>query len=169
MIKDSFVVDVYNMSNEIVTYKLDEEKIRRRFDPFEVKKISAGELRRLFYIPGGAELLQNYLCVRDDELAQEFGVPEDMVEYNWTIEDIDRVLLKGSEDELADALEFGPIGIKNVIQDRAIALKIKNLDKRQLINDYLDVNITSMIDFLEADNDTQEQTDSTSHGRRVKR
>jgi hypothetical protein len=148
-IKDETLVSVRNLVDHHVIYKLPEENVRRDFNAFEVKKISAGELRKVNYTVGGHVLLTGYLCVENASLAQEFGVDTDVVEYNWTKEDVDRVLTEGDLDELLDALDFAPDGIVDLIKDRAVELKINDYSKRKAISDKLGVDVSGMIDVVE--------------------
>ncbi len=161
------IVAVHNITDQIIVYRIEEDNIRRKFTGFETKNVPVDELRKLYYIPGGVELLHEYLCVEDRDLAHEFGVPDDMVEYYWTQADVDRVLTIGSIEELEDALEFGPLGIRDLIQDRAIALKINDLNKRNVIDKYLGIDITNIINNAEDDN--TEAPEPTTRGRRVSR
>ena len=66
-------------------------------------RVSAGELRELFFQPGGSILLQNYINVGNKSLAAEFGVPCDAIEYNWTEADVNKCLL---EDDINSILNM---------------------------------------------------------------
>lgn len=165
MINDNVIVQVHNITGQTVVYKIDEDNIRRKFAGYEIKKVPASELRKLFYIPGGGELLREYLCVENKELAAEFGVPQDQIEYFWTQEDVDRVLTTGSIEELEDALEFGPLGIVDMIQDRAVALKINDLMKRETIFKHTGANINNMI----ANSEDEEETPAPAPAETVRR
>lgn len=170
MLDDTTKVEVRNFTDQRVVYTIPEKNIRRDFSSFETKVVDAGELRELYFKSGGAKLLQDYLGVNNAELAQEFGVTKDQFthEYSWTQKDIDRVLLSGSIDELADALDYAPRGIVETIVDRAVELRIPNMDKRKLIKDMTDKDVTKKIGYaelLEADNEVKSAAPST---RRVK-
>lgn len=179
---DKQYIEVRNLTGQTVAYKIEEDNIRRVFEPHEVKKITAEELRKAAYKYGNNVLFQDYLCINNKELAEELGVPEDAVEYWWTKEDIDRVLIEGSMDEFLDALDYGPKGIVNAIKDRAIQIKLNSMEKRKAILDKLGFDITKIIELQDAvkvnnETDTQEpkksrrrvnreETDQTE-GRRV--
>ena len=87
-------------------------------------------------------------------------------------------------DALHDALDFAPEGIIDLIVDKAIELRIPDINKRNLIQESTGKNITGMINTQialeealgadEKDNkpkqrrvNTQKQTESVSTGRRV--
>ena len=158
-VKDNAAIEVYNLTDHMVVYKIDEDHIRREFSPGETKKIMAKELRKLYYTPGGDILLQDFVSVKNPELASEFGVGSDIIEYKWTVEDIDKALLADPIEVLLDALDFAPEGIKEAIVDRAVALKINNMDKRQAILDKTGQDITHKIQFKEAVEPKQQKED----------
>jgi len=162
-INDNVMVPVRNMTNQLVLYVIEEDNVRRRFSGHETKNISAKELRKLMYIDGGDVLLREYLCVQNKDLAKEFGIPDDMIEYYWTKEDIDKLLLEGSIEALQDAIEFGPAGISDLIKSRAIELDLNDLAKRKVINDMLNIDLDSMSEIYKEERG--EQPEEASHRR----
>ena len=144
---DEKYIQVQNLSSGIVVYTIPEDNIRRVFRAHETKKISAEELRKLYYQSGGATLIQHFLSVKDRNLALEFGVSADSFdhEYSWTPKDVENLLTDGSLDTLHDALDFAPEGIIDLIIDRAIALQIPDVNKRELIQRCTGKNISQMI------------------------
>lgn len=151
MINDNQIIVVRNMTDQNVIYIVPEMGVRRKFSPFESKKITAKELRQLWYLAGGARLLQNYLAVENQELAEEFGVSEDLFthEYSWTKEDIDENLKNGSLELLEDAFDFAPTGICETLVTRAIQLKIPDRNKHLLIQRVTGRDISKMIEYKE--------------------
>lgn len=166
IVKDTAVIEVSNLVDHMVVYTIDEDHIRREFAPGEMKKIRAGELRKLYFTPGGDTLLQNFISVKNPDLAAEFGVSEDTVEYNWTIKDVDRALLVEPIEVLLDALDFGPEGIKETIVDRAVMLKINSMDKRQAILDKTGQDITEKIKSKEMV-EPAKKTEASTQSRRT--
>ena len=144
---DEKYVQVQNLSSGTVVYTIPENNIRRVFRAYEVKNISTEELRKVYYQPGGAVLLQNFLSVKDKKLALEFGVSQDSYEheYSWTPKDVENLLINGSIDVLHDALDFAPEGIIDLIVDKAIELRIADINKRELIQRCTGKNISQMI------------------------
>lgn len=140
-------VQVQNLTDNPVVYLIPEDNLRRVFGPYEEKKLSKEELQKLYYQPGGSVLLQEFLQVKDKESALEFGVAEDSFEheYSWDQAKVDEVLQSGSKEVLADALDFAPEGIVELIIERAVALRIPDVNKRQLIQDITGKNINQMI------------------------
>lgn len=180
---DTEMIQVRNLVDHIVVIPDQEYHRKYTFQPYETKKIDKETLRRLAYRYGVLYLFRNSLCVEDEELQKDFGIKEDMVEYKWTQKDIDKCLLIGSLDELLDALDFGPEGIKDTLAQRAVDLKINDMAKRKAIQDKTGKNITSMIDLTEQYNqatgvqNTKEEmpktrrssAQKTSSGRRVQK
>lgn len=166
-VADSVMVKVQNLVGHTVGYKIEEDNVRRVFQPYEIKTIKAGELRKLNYRYGGNVLLTNYLSVKNAELAQEFGVSEETVEYNWTEEDVDRVLKEEPIEVLLDALDFGPDGIKNMIVNRAVDLEINDMSKREAIFEKTGFDINNQIKFKQAVEAEEEQPEKTQSRRRV--
>ena len=160
MVKNEELIEVRNLTAQRIAYLIPERSVRRDFSAFETKEITAGELRELWFKSGGKILLQNYLGVNNKELAREFGVTNDQFthEYSWTKKDIDRVLLEGSGDELADALDYAPLGIVETLINRAVELRISDMNKRKLIKEMTDKDVSKMINYVEElELDTPEQ------------
>jgi len=169
MINDDLIVRVRNLTDQTVAYTIPELRVRRVFRGFEHKELTAGELRQLWYLPGGSRLLQDYLAVENQELAAEFGISEDVFthEYSWTLDDVKRVLLTGSIDELADALDFAPIGIVDTIISQAVILQIPDINKHRLIQQVTGHDVTKMIKYAEELNNLVEDTPTERKTRRV--
>ena len=167
MLKDTDLVEVRNLVDHIVVYKVDELNRRIVFNPFETKKVAVDELRRLHYQHGGQVLLHNYLCVLNDELREEFGIDPTMVEYDWTLKDVDAALTSSPMDVLLDALEFGPEGIRDLLVDRAVELKIPDTNRRKAILEMTGVDVNNMIEIKEAYETEPEQTEPPHSRRRM--
>ena len=104
-------------------------------------------MRQLNYSKGGSRLLKEFLSVKNKDLAEEFNVSSDSFEheYNWSIEDVDNMLLNGSEDALKDALDFAPEGIIDLVVQRTVELKLNDVNKRQIISDKTGKDVNNMI------------------------
>lgn len=146
LVSDDTLVTVENMVGHDVSYIITSLGIRRKLMPGVPFQVKAQELRALFAEPGGEVLLRNYLRVGNKNLQREFGVPADQVEYNWTVKDVDDVLLNKPEEYLLDALDFAPEGIIDLIEKRAIELELPNMNKRKAIMNKTGVNITKSIE-----------------------
>ena len=149
MLEDEAVVSLTNMVDHTVSYSVPEMNVSRHFDVFETKKVPAKEIRALNYKRGGHVLLQHYLCVKNDELKKEIDVPVDLPEYDYTVEDVDRILLKDDEDVLRDTLDFAPDGIVELVKSRAFKLKIPDTNKRRIIFEMTGTDIDTQITLQE--------------------
>ena len=149
MVLDTTLVGLTNIMDHMVVYKIEEDNIRRVFYGNETKKVPASEIRKLNYRYGGQVLLNNHLRVENKALREELNIQLDVPEYEWTPEDVDRVLLSGSMDELLDALDFAPAGIVDMLVNRAIDLKINDVNKRRAIQEATGKNIDQAIFFIE--------------------
>ena len=140
-------VIVRNLTDNPVVYVIEEDHIRREFGPYEEKRVSVDELKKLYYKQGGAVLIRDFLQIRDRDLAIELGVdPESFDhEYSWDQSKVDTVLTNGSLDLLHDALDFAPEGIVDMIVQRAVALRIPDNNKRELIKECTGKDVSRMI------------------------
>lgn len=155
LVSDDTIVSVRNMMNHRVAYVLD-SGIRRRFSPKAVFNIPASELRQLSYQPGGTELLTNYLHIDNKELAREFGITDNDVEYDWTDKEVVDALTTSDMDILLDALDFAPEGIKETIVDKAVELEIPDNNRRLAIKDATGADVSKMIEVKHAYDDVSE-------------
>lgn len=145
LISDDTLVPIRNIVNCETGYILSSSGRSRRLIPGVTMRVSAGELRELFFQPGGSILLQNYINVGDKSLAAEFGVPCDALEYDWTEADVKKCLLTDEIDVLLDALDFAPQGIIETIKDDAIKLEINDRAKIKAIAEKTGVDIDAAI------------------------
>lgn len=81
-LNDTTLVPVRNLVDHKVVYVIPELNRRVVFESFQEKKVPAGELRALNYTTGGEILIHQYLCVKSNDLREEFNIPKDMVEYD---------------------------------------------------------------------------------------
>lgn len=167
-IKDEELIPVQNLTASVVSYIVPETNNVRHFNGQQLRKdITAGELRALYATKGGRVLIEDYLGIKSKELAAEFNISTDVFEheYSWTQDDVDKVLQIGSIDALKDALEFGPEGIKQLIIDRAVQLRIPDNNKLAAIYEFTGRDVGNMIKLdTELENPEEE---SPRKGRRV--
>lgn len=148
MLNKNTLVSVTNISAGSVVYALPELNIVREYAKGETKtSITVNELRALSFLPGGRTLIEDYLSIGSPELLSEFGMDDVPVEYSWTEEDIKRVLTTGSLEELEDALDFAPDGIKDLIKSLAVTLEIVDMSKREAILRTTGFNVTQAINI----------------------
>lgn len=178
VVDDETMVIIRNLTDMPVAYHVPSlGDLRRELPPRASIRVRAGELRQLNYERGGSLLLHDYINVGNVELAREFGVSDDTVEYNWTIEDVDKALTTDDLDVLRDAMDFAPEGIKQTIADRAVELKIPDSNRRNIISSATGLDIDSMIknkEIIDADKVEKKTTakrrvsSTTTKQRRVK-
>ena len=140
-------VQVRNLSGQPVTMIYPDEHIRIPFGPTETKEVAYSDLRKI-YAQGGEVLLHDFLAILDKDIAQEFGVSEDLFthEYSWTKEDVvDLLNAEDKMDELEDALDFAPEGIREMIINTAVELRIPDINKRRVISEATGRDIDAMI------------------------
>lgn len=130
----TIMYNVKNRSAGVATYKIPELGVRRTFQPGEIKKISAEELEKLTYRPGGMALLSNFLQIMDAEGIVKAGL-NPQPEYYMSEEDIKKLLLTGSLDEFLDCLDFAPPGVIDLIKKMSVSLPLSDMSKRMALKD----------------------------------
>ena len=123
---------VKNRSDGMVVYALPELNVRREFMAGESKKITYGELEKLSYLPGGRNLMTNYLQISDTEVLEELGVKAEP-EYFLTEDQIIDLIKNDSIEAFLDCLDFAPDGIINLIKKYAVELPMNDAQKRRAL------------------------------------
>ena len=168
MNKDT-MIKVRNRDNGTVLYKIPElNGLRRVFQPKEVKEVSFNELKKLSYLPGGMALLKDSLVIQDDEaVAALLGEVEP--EYNYTPEDIKKLLQEGTLDELLDCLDFAPEGVTDLVKVIAVELPLNDVAKRDAILEKLHFNVTNAIEIKKETELPTEKTEAPKRRTAVKK
>lgn len=146
---DSTLINVRSLADCPISYVIEEDHRRVVFRPGETKKIATSELRKLYFKPGGDIMLREYLNIDNQELREEFNIPNDVPEYEWTLQDVAQLMFSGSIDALKDALEFGPQTIKDAIIDYAIVNRISDNNKRKAIEEMTGIKVDQAIRLQE--------------------
>lgn len=150
MIEKDTLIKVKNRDNGTVGYTIPElGNLHRSFSKGETKEITMDELRKLSYISGGKILLQNYLIVQNQDALKELLSEDVEPEYYYGEEEIKKLLLTGSNDQLLDCLEFAPEGVIELVKDLAVSLKINDISKRNIILEKTGFNVTNAITINE--------------------
>lgn len=157
VVKDNQLVEVQNLTDHMVVY-ISYNGHRRAFEGQRKMKIPAVELRQLVYSRGGLQLIKNFLRIDNKELAEELGVEDTEHEYKWTEEDVVNLLNEGSLDRLKDALDFAPLGIIELIVDKAVNMPVADVNKRKAISEATGKNIEVMIQKVEESKTVTEET-----------
>ena len=165
MVENNMTVKVTNRDNGSVGYSVPDLGVHRTFQPRESKEISAEELRKLSYLPGGDVIIKEYLIIHNEELLKEL-LGEVEPEYYYSEDEVKTLLLSGSLAQLQDCLDFAPDGVIDLIKSLAVSLKIDNVSKRKAIQDKTGFNVTRAIEINE---ETDEETTSKegAQGRRA--
>lgn len=150
MIEKDTLIKVKNRDSGTVGYTIPElGNLHRSFSKGETKEITMDELRKLSYISGGKVLLQNYLIVQNQDALKELLSDDVEPEYYYGEEEIKKLLLTGSNDQLLDCLEFAPEGVIGLVKDLAVSLKINDISKRNIILEKTGFNVTNAITINE--------------------
>ena len=151
MIKDDTLINVRNRNNGTTGYTLaDGAKETRLWAENEIKKITFAELKRVSYLPGGAELLRDYLVIEDPAAIEALNVGIDIQEqpeYLYTENEIRNLLFNGSLDELKDFLDFSPDGGIEIAKQIAVNEELPDMRKRKIISEATGFNINTAIEI----------------------
>lgn len=136
---------VTNRSASRVHYSVPELGVKSRdFQPGESKQISYAELEGLTYIPGGKELIRDYLLIKDVSARNEF-VGHVEPEYNMTNAEVQELILHGSQDEWLDALDFAPEGVIDLIKALSVELPLTDTRKMESFKQKKGTDLARMI------------------------
>jgi len=123
-------------------YALNDPQVSRRWNPGELKILTFHELYQLVNAPGGRFLLTNRLQIRDNKVREALQLPLDP-EYLYTEEDARRLVKTGTQEQILDALEFGPTGLASMIKHFAI-VEVDSLEKMEFFNKLFRMNIKNI-------------------------
>ena len=145
MVENNTIINVTNRSRGSVGYVIpDMGNLQRKFAYGETKQITAEEVRKLDWTPGGHILLRDYLIIDNKDLVAEL-LHEVEPEYNYTEDKIKDILLNGSMDEFMDCLDFAPEGVVSLMKDLAVKLEIPDVRKRQAISERTNSSVDNAI------------------------
>lgn len=150
-------VKVFNNSGGRVSYNLAEPRVSREFyRPGHMISVTFDEIYALSNEPGGMDLLLHFLQIRDNKVREALSLPMEP-EYLYSTEDVKKLVLQGTQDQLLDALEFGPYGLVEVIRKTAVDLKIDSKVRVELLSETLGIDLKRIYE-----ND-QEEADDLVH------
>ena len=164
MIDEKKIVRVTNRDNGHVGYRIpDMNNLVRDFSANETKNITVEELKKLAYISGGPTLIRDYLVIEDPEVVEEI-LGDVEPEYYYDEEDVKKLLLNGSLDELKDCIEFAPKGTVDLVKQLAVELPLNDITKRKAILDMTGFNVDAAIMINE---ETKDEMETAQKVRRV--
>lgn len=155
-IKGNLDVKVWSIGAGQVVYQLSDPPVSRTWGPGELKIISFHELYQLKNAPGGYNLLYHRLQIRDNKIREALELPLDP-EYFYTEEDAKNLILNGSNDQILDALEFGPTGLASMIKHNAV-LYVNSIEKMNFFNKIFSMNIQEIRDINAAEGEAPKET-----------
>ncbi len=166
----TIMYNVKNRSAGVATYKIPELGVRRSFQAGEVKKISAEELEKLTYRPGGMALLANFLQIMEPEAIAKVGLRTEP-EYNMSEKDIINLMKNGSLDEFLDCLDFAPPGVIDLIKKFSVSLPMTDFQKVNALKAKTGFDAAAALKHVmeEKEDDGQDTILKTSGERRVKK
>lgn len=158
------LVSVRNRNNGNTGYSIPDRGVWRNFTPGETKQIELEELQQLQYQPGGDYTLKNLLVVENEE-ALEFLNMEVEPEYNYTEDDIRKLLLDGTVDQVKDFLDFAPDGAIEIAKDIAVKEEIPDIRKRDAISEKTGFNINNAINLNHVLADDEDEVEKVENKR----
>ena len=164
----STMYNVKNRSAGVAVYKIPELGIRRSFQPGEVKQISAEELEKLTYRPGGMAMLSNFLQIQSAEGLQRIGL-NPQPEYHMSERDVANLIKTGSLDAFLDALDFAPTGVIDLIKKLSVEIPLVDMNKRKALKEKTGFDVDSALRHIEEEKEDNQTTILKQTGeRRVK-
>ncbi len=173
------IYKVKNRSAGVVIYRIPEDNIRREFMPGETKAIPMTELEKLSYQPGGQMMMNNFLQIQSAEAQRDLNIVAEQ-EYNYSEEDIVRIMNHGSLDEFLDMLDFAPTGVMDLIRQFAVSLPLNDIEKRRALKKKTGFDVNAALTHVEeekqedaengivaSENTPQRRVKPASTGRRV--
>ena len=164
---------MYNVKNRgasVVVYRIPEANIRRSFAPGETKRISAEELEKLTFQPGGMTLLTNFLQVQDEVVLEQMGVKVEP-EYHMSEKDVAELIAAGSLDAFLDALDFAPVGVIDLIKKLSVSIPLTDIQKRKALKEKTGFDVDAALKHIEEEKEDDKQNTilkQSSGERRVK-
>ena len=162
--------NVKNRSAGVAVYSIPEMGISRSFQPGETKQISAEELEKLTYRPGGMALLANFLQIIEPEAIAKVGL-NPQPEYHMSEQDIVKLMQTGSIDEFLDCLDFAPPGVIDLIKKLSVSLPLTDIQKVSALKAKTGFDAAAALKHVmeEKEEDGQDTILKTSGERRVKK
>lgn len=169
---DDTLVEVRNLTDLPVTLYNPDKNLRITFAKNQTRKFKAGDIREWNFLKGIHVLFTEYLSVQNKELAEEIGVSDQVLEYEyqWTPEDVRNLLVGGTLEELEDVLNCAPLGIIETIVDQAVEIRLNDVAKRNLIKEHTGKDITKKLEIKDrTTNAANTTTDTSTSGRKIEK
>jgi hypothetical protein len=161
------MVTITNRSAGLVIYSIPEHSITRTLQRGETRQVPYQEMVWLSYTPGGKQLMNDMLFIREADAVKELEIPAE-VEYFLDEKGVENLLNNESLDALLDALDFAPEGVIQLIKDKAVAMPLNDMAKREAIKNVTGFDVTAAIDYSKPDED-EEKVEAPAAIRRVQK
>lgn len=143
-------VRVYNRSNSTVFYKDEETNKLRVWDPVfngieSYKDLDIEEIQRALNDYGTKLLYEDYLVIKDKEICKELEL-DCPLEYFYGVDEIRKILENGSDFDLVDLIKNSNEGIKDMIKQIAVEIKLDSSRKRDIIKQHMNFDINFAIE-----------------------
>ena len=164
----SNMFNVKNRSAGVAVYKIPELGIRRSFAPGEIKQISAEELEKLTYQPGGMAMLSGFLQIMEPAGIARVGL-NPQPEYHMSEKDIANLLKTGSLDEFLDCLDFAPPGVIDIVKKLSVSLPLNDIEKRRALKEKTGFDCDAALKHVIEEKEDAGETTILKTERRVKK
>lgn len=162
----STLFNVKNRSAGVTGYSIPELGIRRSFAPGETKQISAVELEKLTYQPGGMAILGSFLQILDEVALQQVGLrPEP--EYYMSEADVVKLITTGSLDAFLDCLDFAPSGVIDLIKSLSVKIPLTDIYKRQALKTKTGFDVDAALKHVMEEHEDDKPAAAATPQRRV--
>jgi hypothetical protein len=111
--------------------------------------------------------MNDMLFIREADAVKELEIPAE-VEYFLDEKGVENLLNNESLDALLDALDFAPEGVIQLIKDKAVAMPLNDMAKREAIKNVTGFDVTAAIDYSKPDED-EEKVEAPAATRRVQK
>lgn len=156
------IYNVKNRSASTVIVRVPELGIRKEFAPGETMKMSFDELEKLSYQPGGRGLMANFLQIMEDDVNDELGVPRE-AEYYMSEAQIVQLLRAGSIEQFEDCLDFGPIGVIDLVKQIAVQMPLTDTVKIKALKEKTGFDVEKALANAEAEKAPDEAPAATAN------
>lgn len=145
-ITDKTLVEVINTSSGSVSYKPEMSMVAKKWERQNaVKKVELGELKNLASSIGGHTLLtEDILLIKDNTIREMLGL-EELSVYVKTSQELKDMLQAGTKADLVDFVENCTQDMLDAVVKMAIEIKLADLNKIKVIEDYSGVKIVEYI------------------------
>lgn len=130
-----------------VVYEIPEDHITRFFTAGEVKNIDKEEMVKLSYQAGGLTLIRDCFLMDDREFVEECFSGNVEPEYWYDVPDVEALMTSGSIEEFEDCLDFAPLGVLEIIKDKAVTMPLNDVEKINAIKNTLGFDVLKAIEL----------------------